>query len=674
MRARTLIGLCCALFACASDPAERQPIAEPVPIELQGNEGVSTRKLKFAARRELQAFAKHGRRAADLEDAAYSMELELRRSGYAHAKVAFRMEPSEAEVASVVFLVEEGALAHIGAITFPGAAPERVETLHEFFPSAAGVFGNASVPFQQSQVDSAVGEIERLYLLDGYRNVRVGPAAVTWNEELTIADIVVPVTEGARYSIESIEVVGEIDAEMEKAILTPLRGQGFYLRMPKEAAARMRAALMDRGHQDAVVKVETTFEESRVTLRFVVEPGPVFRIGNVNIVGEDRTKERFIRSRIPLKKGAVASESKIQEGVDNLYRTGVMRSVEVRKEHGEDEQTDLEYAIDELMARSVSFEVGWGSYELLRGGIRYQDRNFLGYGRRLDLEANASTKGYGLVGSIADNYLLGQDNTLRLSGGVFQREEPSFTRFGYDAALSVTHRTDGPWLITTGYTFDAQEARDIKTVLPDLTEGEFVASAGLFANVSYDTRDNSLLPTRGSIGEAGLLWSSELLGADLNYIGIRASWFSFFKLTERMVIGTGVRFESRPILDDRPTLPIQKRLFLGGAASIRSFDQSELGPFDRVTGEPLGGLTSASAHVELRTHVWRELHLATFAEVGMVSPNSLTIEGPPGSALGAGLRYYLPVGPIRIDVAYNPGELFAADSRWQVHFAFGFSF
>ena len=41
--------------------------------------------------------------------------------------------------------------------------------------------------------------------------------------------------------------------------------------------------------------------------------------------------------------------------------------------------------------------------------------------------------------------------------------------------------------------------------------------------------------------------------------------------------------------------------------------------------------------------------------------------------LGDVLRYYLPIGPIRIDVAYNPGELFSQSSRWEFHLAFGFS-
>ena len=68
----------------------------PLPTEVEGNDNVSTRRLEFAARREMASYEANGRRPADLADAAYSMELELRRRGYVHARVEFRLEPSDA--------------------------------------------------------------------------------------------------------------------------------------------------------------------------------------------------------------------------------------------------------------------------------------------------------------------------------------------------------------------------------------------------------------------------------------------------------------------------------------------------------------------------------------------------------------------------------------------------
>ena len=413
--ARFLLALALVAAACSSEPKRDGP--PPLPVDLEGNKDVSTRRLVFAARREMASFEENGRRPADLADAAYSMELELRRRGYAHSDVEFRMEPSEDAPERIVFGVEEGPLGRIGEVKFPGAVAEGFthETLMKFLPTGD------EPPFQQSQVDGAVGEIERTYMLAGYGDARAGPAQVTWSEDKTRADITVPIHEGPQYVIEDYTVEGELYPRIETTYLEPLRGIGFYLRLPSEAAARIRAELMDRGHQKAVVTVETEFVGTKAHLTFHVEAGEIFRVREVTVTGRDRTREKFVRSRIPLKPGKVAAQSGIAEGVDGLYRSGVFRSVDVKKTYINEREMDIDFALEELDARSISFDVGWGSYELLRGGVRFQDRNFLGLARRLDLQANASTVGYEVGGSIADNYLLGVDNTLRLAASIFQR-------------------------------------------------------------------------------------------------------------------------------------------------------------------------------------------------------------------------------------------------------------
>ena len=661
------MALALVVAACASD-GKKVDGPPPLPVELEGNDGVSTRRLKFAARREMASFEENGRRLADLADAAYSMDLELRRRGYAHSEVSFRLEPSDEAPEKVVFVVEEGPLVRIGKVSFPGKTPKVEEELMKFFPTGA------NPPFLQSQVDNAVGEIERAYLLKGYRDVRAGPAQVTWKDDNARADIIVPIDEGEQYTIADYTLEGDLDPDLVRKYLTPLVDEGFYLRLPSEAAALIRADLFNRGHQKAKVSVDTKFDGTKATLHFRVEMGPVYHVRNIEIEGRDRTRERFVSSRIRLEKGDVVSQSEIEKSIDGLYRTGVFRKVEANKSFPTDVEMDIEFLVEEIKARSVAFELGWGSYELARGSVRYQDRNFLGFGRLLDIDATASTKGYSIHGVITDNYVFGEKNLLRFAAGLFQREEPSFTRLGYGVNISVTHRYNSPWTVTMGYSLDSQEASDIKSVIPDETEGELITSAGLFTSVVYDNLDSSLLPKKGVIMEAGIRWSSPVFGADLDFVELRLSYFQFWNLGERLVLGAGARFESNPILDGSRTLPIQKRLFLGGATSIRSFDQSELGPFDPITREPLGGLTALSLYTELRVRLWRDLHGATFYEVGMVSPHALSIDGPPGHSIGAGLRYYLPVGPIRIDYAYNPGELFAASQRWQIHLAFGFSF
>jgi outer membrane protein insertion porin family len=120
-------------------------------------------------------------------------------------------------------------------------------------------------------------------------------------------------------------------------------------------------------------------------------------------------------------------------------------------------------------------------------------------------------------------------------------------------------------------------------------------------------------------------------------------------------------------------LPIDERFFNGGATSVRSFGERDLGPHD-PKGNPIGGEFYTIFNVEYTFPIYGELQGALFFDAGDLLPTS----EEPGVddmryALGGGLRYKLPIGPIRLDYGWNPdrapGEDFGA-----FHFSFGFAF
>lgn len=138
-----------------------------------------------------------------------------------------------------------------------------------------------------------------------------------------------------------------------------------------------------------------------------------------------------------------------------------------------------------------------------------------------------------------------------------------------------------------------------------------------------------------------------------------------------MVIGG--RFATRSPLEGQRTLPVQLRYFLGGSETVRSFNRSELTPVDKDR-QGLGGLTALHGTLEWRRGIAGNLQGALFYDAGVVSVRDFDLGGAFGHGYGAGLRYILPIGPVRLDYAYNPGDLWAASRRWQLHLSFGFNF
>ncbi|MGH7163422.1 MAG: BamA/OMP85 family outer membrane protein [Planctomycetota bacterium] len=658
--------------ACASRGA---PGERDLPVLFEGLVEARKRDLRFAARRELADFQTRGRRDADLEDAAYAMELHLREAGFAHAQVRFRREPERA-----VFEVEEGPRATLESVAFPGATAFAEPELRARFDlrRRAGPFSRKA-RFRMSAIEGGVADVERMYLLAGYHRVAVGPPRVAWSEDRARASVEIPVQEGARYTVGQVTLEGAPGEEVERMAKAELVGAPYHVRLPFEVAARVRGRLLDEGRLRAEVSARAEIDDAASTARVVlrVVPGPIYRLRELAFTGADRTRPRFLRSRVPLESGDALRQDRIDAAIDELYATGAFKSVRAVPhdfvDRGDEGDAALRLEVEELLARSVSFEAGWGSYELARGRVRYENRNLLGLGRQLGLDLFGSVRGFGTSGSVSDSYLLGRANRLRLGSGFEQREEPSFTRTRTSFDLSVERRFEGPYTAVASYLLESQKATDVTGAVPGAEEGGFVTSAGLGLSLVRDTRDDRLLPSRGAVAEAGVFWSSPSLGADLEFLELRAAWTRHVPLSDRVVLAAGFRFASREILDDRPTLPITQRLFLGGDSSVRSFAQDELGPVG-VNGDPVGGLTAAEAHLEARVRVWRRLHAALFYDVGTLGAESVDLPGPPGHAVGFGLRYHLPVGPVRLDVGYNPGRLFAADGRVAVHFGFGFAF
>lgn len=684
LRPASIALLCLAAAACSSPLDEIRD--QDVEFAVRNNEHLDEDELLAAALPELRSFVTHGLHAWDVSDAAYAMERRMREEGFPRVQVDFRMEPDEENVRRVVFRIQEGPRAFLGDVSFEGVERIDREKLQELFVfEGSGLLGTGQALFRENQVESAVSEVESLYLLNGFLRVEVGPYRITWNEEHTEADVVVPVKEGRQYLVKEVRVEvsgGPVEAaELERRV-AGLEGRPYHARVPSEAAAAIVSFLGDRGRLRARVDqvVDVNHEHARATITLKVHPGPRLELRELTVEGLETTSEDFVRDRLDLGRGVILTRSELDRAVSDLYRTGIFSFVRARESvvegaGGEDPvPADVVVEVEELDARSLDVELGWGSYELLRGGVRYRDRNLFGAGRDLEVGPFASLRSVDLQTRFLDPYILGDDNTLELSGGFEYRQQPSFEETAGRAEAAVRHMLDPRTSLRGGYRLRVSSASNVDAALEEEdVRGETTTTSGPFLNIQYDGRDNALVPRKGLLVDASAYWSTPAMAADLDFLELRAKLAAHHELGEGTWLAWGFQASTKEILDGRETLPIQERFFLGGESSVRSFNESELGPVD-ADGDPTGGLTAFEAHVELRQRLVEKLEAAFFYDLGTVGEDSYDANGPYGHAVGVGLRYVLPVGPVRLDFGWNPGRTFAADKHWALHFSFGFSF
>jgi len=143
-------------------------------------------------------------------------------------------------------------------------------------------------------------------------------------------------------------------------------------------------------------------------------------------------------------------------------------------------------------------------------------------------------------------------------------------------------------------------------------------------------------------------------------------------VTSRTLLAFGARGGwMKPLSGNPDDIPIDERFFNGGSSSVRSFPERRLGPSD-WHGYPIGGDTFTTFNAEYQFPLYGSLIGALFADAGSVGVSPTTM-GLMRYGVGPGLRYASPVGPLRIDVGFNPDRR-TGERHMVINISFGMAF
>jgi len=631
-------------------------------------------------------------RPSYVDDAAYEVELFLRERGYARATTRFEIATDGRKP---TIFVEAGARSTIGEVVVRiegGESPISREDLARYVSGpTTGLFGTGPMLYVEDRVRGVPERIRRdlvaLGHLDAIVELEAGATAPPGGGAARIEVMVAP---GRRYRVVSHSFALERTApslgdaaeeEVDDAIVRVFSSKDGRLPtyQPRLIAAVRGAvgdALASNGYPDAEVVVEPDVDEvtASVTISVTAIPGPYVTLREVEIKGQERTRTSFLRSRLALDDGDVYDAKAIRESVRKLYRTGLFSQITTTLEGG-GERRAVVVEVEERPAVELFAEPGFGSYELGRLTLGARHRNLFGRGIGSSAEATVAVRAVRANIGLTDPWFLRRELTGDLRLEFDRREEPSFVRESRGVGAFVTKDWTTETSTTLGYRFRRSSAKDVDVVDEDVREIQSsVNVSALIATQRYDTRDALFAPTRGSLTELNVEVGSNAIGSELEFLRGRLSTSWFAPLSEDDVIAVNLRLGAIAPAFNEVTIPLQERYFAGGENSVRSFRESQLGPED-ADGEPLGGEAFGSASIEWRHELVGPIQTALFVDAGFVEQQAEDIFALDSvrSGVGFGLRYLLPIGPIRVDAAFNPDRR-ATEDEWVVHFSIGMPF
>jgi outer membrane protein insertion porin family len=494
----------------------------------------------------------------------------------------------------------------------------------------------------------------------------------------------------------------------------------------------IQLAYQDLGYESATVEPRALFsaDETHVTVAFAIREGPQVFVDHVLIVGNVRTSTSTISHELQVKPGDPFSLSAINDSQRRLTALGLFRRARITElRHGAETQRDLLVTIEESPPTTVGYgggvegrlrvvDAGTGApagevFEVApRAFFEIGRRNVFGKNRSVDFFSSVALHPphdnlpafteYRLIGTYREPRLLDTNADAFVNATFEQQTRSSFNFSRRSLSAEIARRITREISAQVSYQIQRTEVFDerldpndqllplIDRIFPQVRLSSFSAA------VIRDTRSDPVDPAAGEYFSANGQLAARAIGSQIGFVKsfFTAQAFRAVPHTNRIIfaanarLGVAVGFprESIDLAGDPiliTDLPQSERFYAGGDTTIRGFALDRVGtrhvpaePSDTLTEDllPVGGNGLVIVNAELRAPVSGGFGVVGFLDTGNVFARVSNIDlGELRSAVGGGVRYKSPFGPIRLDIGFKvnrqPGEGLTA---WFVSFGQAF--
>ena len=612
--------------------------------------------------------------------------------GYHAAQVESRLETSDGR-SSLTFALTEGKKSKIKALHFEGNASISGDHLRQVLGSKPKRYLNPLSwqnfnAYQPDSISADVGRLTRHYHQEGFLDARVLETREAWGEEQDKVALTYVIDEGPRYEFGRVHWEGNssLSDSLVQYYLPFQPGETFNGYELDRSVALISEAYYDRGYLYNQVLPERSIEERKVDLLLRIAEGPLARVREIIVAGNDKTLDKVIRREIKIYPGELFNREKVIRSHRDIFMLRYFDDVQFEpRTDPSSGEVDLLFRVLERSTGNFSAGIPYSEATSLTGFITVGATNFRGRGQTLNFQWEFGKRVHLFNIHYVEPWF--RNRPVTLSGSIYRSRNNIYREYYKDEKIGFSTGLGRPfpWLdhsrISAAYRLESIELFDFSD--------EYLAQGGSLVERDWpevessvtltfwrNSTDNPFLPSRGTRFRISGQFAGGLLGGNLAY----QKYMSHYTWYQKLVGPFVLRFhQTLGLVDgiDRPEqVPDQERFRLGGNRlyPLRGYHDFSVVP--EGNSSFLGGRAMTTGAVEVVLGVSNNVQIvAPFFDFGgtwnsMAQADFTTLK----RSVGFGARIEIPLmGVMGFDWGYplDPEE---GEEKGRFHFKMGTDF
>jgi outer membrane protein insertion porin family len=642
-------------------------------IVFDGNEELSDDKLKEKITIKSQAFLDQ----QQVKESAEKIRLAYQEDGFFNAQVIPVVQTLDEDRKRLTFFIKEGEKAKIKTVNFDGM---RAATKDEMFKVMAtrewvpwyGLFTKLKLPsflsdagvLKREEMNNDVERIREVLLNKGYLNAQVGLPSVELGEDKKWFVVTYAVVEGEPFTVTEVGFRGNTVFEepelRDKMKIKP--GEIFQRQKIRDEITRLTDLYGSRGYAfaEVVPNVNPNAEERTATIILNIKEGEMMRIRQINVYGNDKTKDNVIRRELRVDEQDVIDTPSLKRSFQRLNNLNFFETVEILPQQVEADKVDLNVRVKEKPTGQFSIGGGFSTLDKLVAIADITEGNLGGNGWMGRIRGQlGQQRTLGLI-TFRNPYL--NDSLTSMQIDVYRSMTNYITYFEKKSGASLTF---GRWLseyvsgsislVVEQLNFTDPNSNCL--ISPELFICQQLGNqttTGFRTSLARDTRDYYLDPRTGLRTSVGFDFGTPYLGGTNNFYKYYFDAIKYTPLPYDTRFSIHARYGQAQGIKDKP-VPLTELFFVGGINTMRGFVFGRAGPVDPATKSLLGAAKELIFNNDFIFTISQDAKLngVIFFDYGKGFAANESLSLNLRSAAGIEGRWISPFGPLRAAYGIN---------------------